>query len=244
MSSIATATETAQAPPAAGRHGFRKVSQHSRKTARRRRGANSTTPCLAHAAAVGPATATSRGAGGGRNEASSSASCGGVNQLGGSFANGKPLPFHVRLRILELALFGYRPCDISRQLLVSHGCVSKILARFTETGSILPGAIGGSKPRVSTPLVIRKIREYKQENGALFAWEIRERLLFDGVCPRDSLPSISSINRILRRTLGRSKPQRLMAPNHMDIEQRPPASMGLDTQKRTFFIKDILGRHM
>lgn len=66
----------------------------------------------------------------------------GVNQLGGNFANGKPLPFHVRLRILELALCGYRPCDISRQLLVSHGCVSKILARFAETGSILPGAIG------------------------------------------------------------------------------------------------------
>jgi len=67
---------------------------------------------------------------------------GGVNQLGGIFSNGKPLPFHVRLRILEMALCGYRPCDISRQLLVSHGCVSKILARFTETGSILPGAIG------------------------------------------------------------------------------------------------------
>jgi hypothetical protein len=67
---------------------------------------------------------------------------GGVNQLGGIFSNGKPLPFHIRLRILELALCGYRPCDISRHLLVSHGCVSKILARFTETGSILPGAIG------------------------------------------------------------------------------------------------------
>lgn len=66
----------------------------------------------------------------------------GVNQLGGSFSNGKPLPFHVRLKILELALCGYRPCDISRQLLVSHGCVSKILARFAETGSIMPGAIG------------------------------------------------------------------------------------------------------
>lgn len=66
----------------------------------------------------------------------------GVNQLGGVFSNGKPLPFHIRLKILELALCGYRPCDISRQLLVSHGCVSKILARFTETGSILPGAIG------------------------------------------------------------------------------------------------------
>ncbi|KAI1297214.1 Paired box protein Pax-9 [Halotydeus destructor] len=124
----------------------------------------------------------------------------GVNQLGGSFSNGKPLPFHVRLRILELALCGYRPCDISRQLLVSHGCVSKILARFAETGSILPGAIGGSKPRVSTPLVITKIRQYKQQNSALFAWEIREKLLFDGICPRDSLPSVSSINRILRKS--------------------------------------------
>lgn len=68
----------------------------------------------------------------------------GVNQLGGCFSNGKPLPFNIRIRILELALCGFRPCDISRQLLVSHGCVSKILARFAETGSILPGAIGES----------------------------------------------------------------------------------------------------
>ena len=75
----------------------------------------------------------------------------GVNQLGGCFSNGKPLPFNIRLRILELALCGYRPCDISRQLLVSHGCVSKILARFAETGSILPGAIGESSITLHSP---------------------------------------------------------------------------------------------
>ena len=72
----------------------------------------------------------------------------GVNQLGGVFVNGRPLPDCVRRRIVELALMGVRPCDISRQLLVSHGCVSKILTRFYETGSIKPGSIGGNKNKV------------------------------------------------------------------------------------------------
>lgn len=72
----------------------------------------------------------------------------GVNQLGGVFVNGRPLPDYIRRRIVELAMMGVRPCDISRQLLVSHGCVSKILTRFYETGSVKPGSIGGTKPKV------------------------------------------------------------------------------------------------
>ena len=66
-----------------------------------------------------------------------------------------------------------RPCDISRQLRVSHGCVSKILARYNETGSILPGAIGGSKPRVTTPKVVNFIKDLKIKDPGVFAWEIR-----------------------------------------------------------------------
>lgn len=125
-----------------------------------------------------------------------------VNQLGGVFVNGRPLPNQTRLRIVELARLGIRPCDISRQLRVSHGCVSKILARYHETGSILPGAIGGSKPRVTTPKVVSYIRELKQKDPGIFAWEIRDRLLTEGVCDKNNVPSVSSISRILRNKLG------------------------------------------
>lgn len=116
--------------------------------------------------------------------------------------NGRPLPNAIRLRIVELAQLGIRPCDISRQLRVSHGCVSKILARYNETGSILPGAIGGSKPRVTTPTVVKHIRTYKQRDPGIFAWEIRDRLLADGVCDKYNVPSVSSISRILRNKIG------------------------------------------
>ncbi|MGH0172716.1 UNVERIFIED_CONTAM: hypothetical protein FKN15_063867 [Acipenser sinensis] len=141
-----------------------------------------------------------------------------VNQLGGVFVNGRPLPNAIRLRIVELAQLGIRPCDISRQLRVSHGCVSKILARYNETGSILPGAIGGSKPRVTTPNVVKNIRDYKQGDPGIFAWEIRDRLLADAVCDKYNVPSVSSISRILRNKIGN-----LSQPNQYEsLKQQPP----------------------
>ena len=112
--------------------------------------------------------------------------------------NGRPLPDVVRQRIVELAHQGVRPCDISRQLRVSHGCVSKILSRYYETGNFKAGVIGGSKPKVATPHVVDAISKYKKENPTMFAWEIRDRLLAEGVCNQDSVPSVSSINRIVR----------------------------------------------
>ncbi|GCB64884.1 hypothetical protein scyTo_0000340 [Scyliorhinus torazame] len=121
-----------------------------------------------------------------------------VNQLGGVFVNGRPLPTCKRKRIIEMATGGIRACDISRILQVSNGCVSKILGRFYQTGSVGPKAIGGSKPRLSTPEVVAKITQFKWNNPSMFAWEIRGKLLSEGVCTRDKIPSVSSINRVLR----------------------------------------------
>uniref|UniRef100_A0A8C9PZX5 Paired box protein Pax-8 n=1 Tax=Spermophilus dauricus TaxID=99837 RepID=A0A8C9PZX5_SPEDA len=170
----------------------------------------------------------------------------------GAFVNGRPLPEVVRQRIVDLAHQGVRPCDISRQLRVSHGCVSKILGRYYETGSIRPGVIGGSKPKVATPKVVEKIGDYKRQNPTMFAWEIRDRLLAEGVCDNDTVPSVSSINRIIRTKV--QQPFNLpmdscvatksLSPGHTLIPSSavtPPESPQSDSLGSTYSINGLLG---
>ena len=45
---------------------------------------------------------------------------------------------------------------------------------------------------------MRRILELKEQSPSIFAWEIREQLLTQGVCDSYSIPSVSSINRIIR----------------------------------------------
>ncbi|XP_076868123.1 paired box protein Pax-8 isoform X4 [Brachyhypopomus gauderio] len=173
---------------------------------------------------------------------------GGLNQLGGMFVNGRPLPEVIRQRIVDMAHQGVRPCDISRQLRVSHGCVSKILGRYYETGSIKPGVIGGSKPKVATPKVVEKIAEYKRQNPTMFAWEIRDRLLAEGVCDSDTVPSVSSINRIIRTKVQQPfnvpLENKSLSPGQTLIPSSavtPPESPQSDSLGSTYSISGLLG---
>ena len=119
-----------------------------------------------------------------------------VNQLGGVFVNGRALPTHVRQQIVEMAAIGIKSCVISRQLQVSHGCVSKILTRYQKTGSIKPGSVGGSKKTINwTPELIATVVDYRKSGNA--AWEIRELLIKHKLVEENNTPTVDELNRVL-----------------------------------------------
>lgn len=126
-------------------------------------------------------------------------SLGKLNQLGGVFVNGKPLPNSVRQRIIEMAELGIRPCDISRQLKVSHGCISKLLSKYNDTGSFEPGRAKRKTSRDVSSEVKNKIEEYSHTTPDIFSWEVKEKLVADGYCTKESLPPLTVISRLLRR---------------------------------------------
>uniref|UniRef100_A0A8C3KK56 Paired box 2 n=1 Tax=Calidris pygmaea TaxID=425635 RepID=A0A8C3KK56_9CHAR len=122
--------------------------------------------------------------------------------------------------------------------------------RYYETGSIKPGVIGGSKPKVATPKVVDKIAEYKRQNPTMFAWEIRDRLLAEGICDNDTVPSVSSINRIIRTKVQQpfhptpdGSGTGVTAPGHTIVPSTasPPVSSASNDPVGSYSINGILG---
>lgn len=116
---------------------------------------------------------------------------------------------------------------------MSNGCVSKILGRYYETGSIRPRAIGGSKPRVATPEVVAKIAQYKRECPSIFAWEIRDRLLSEEVCTNDNIPSVRCF----------SSPRSQSRAAKRGLSQIMSMSRGLDNSECSKCCASIKGHH-
>uniref|UniRef100_A0A8C9FGW0 Paired box 2 n=1 Tax=Pavo cristatus TaxID=9049 RepID=A0A8C9FGW0_PAVCR len=123
-------------------------------------------------------------------------------------------------------------------------------APYYETGSIKPGVIGGSKPKVATPKVVDKIAEYKRQNPTMFAWEIRDRLLAEGICDNDTVPSVSSINRIIRTKVQQpfhptpdGSGTGVAAPGHTIVPSTasPPVSSASNDPVGSYSINGILG---
>ena len=55
----------------------------------------------------------------------------------------------------------------------------------------------------------------------MFAWEIRDRLIEDNVCDKQTAPSVSSISRILRNKIGN-----IFYSSHKDDEENETTKSG------------------
>ncbi|KAM3719361.1 Paired box protein [Dirofilaria immitis] len=69
------------------------------------------------------------------------------NKLGRLYNPGRPLAMEERQKILHLHKKGYKISYITRIIGLTHSCVSKIMARYQQTGSMQPHTISSSKRR-------------------------------------------------------------------------------------------------
>lgn len=89
--------------------------------------------------------------------------------------------------------------------------------------------------QVTTPDVEKKIEEYKRENPGMFSWEIRDKLLKDAVCDRNTVPSgTGSFNFSRRRD-----PQSLPSMGHTSHKISPVIHRGYWEAA----LKHLQGRH-
>ncbi|KAE9419114.1 hypothetical protein Angca_002273, partial [Angiostrongylus cantonensis] len=64
----------------------------------------------------------------------------GTNLYGRPYCPGRPLSMVERRRIIDLHMSGMKVNAISKALCISHGCVSKIISRYRQTGILSPAS--------------------------------------------------------------------------------------------------------
>uniref|UniRef100_A0A915DXG4 Uncharacterized protein n=1 Tax=Ditylenchus dipsaci TaxID=166011 RepID=A0A915DXG4_9BILA len=86
----------------------------------------------------------------------------GTNLYGRQYCPGRPLSLEERSKIINLFHAGMKVNAIAKQLCISHGCVSKIITRFRETGLLMPSShsvvIAEMKPQ-------KKVKNFKKSES-------------------------------------------------------------------------------
>ena len=72
--------------------------------------------------------------------------------------------------------------------------VNKIVDHFQCYGSVLPFTQGSSNPHIMANNLLQCIEVWKLEEPSVYAKEIQQKLLLEGLGDRDKLPSIRIIN--------------------------------------------------
>ena len=134
------------------------------------------------------------------------------NRLGRVYEPGKALSEPLREEIIEMYNEGFSVTDISNDVKVTVRGVNKIINHYAHHGTLIPFCHGGSEADVVTDDVLHCIEIWKLQRPSIYAREIQNRLLLEGICDRDKLPSISAINRSLSGKLGMTRKKLTSVP--------------------------------
>ena len=142
------------------------------------------------------------------------------NFLGGFYQPSKLLPVFVWEEIVDLYNNGVGVSEISRNTKVTKGAVHKVVQHFALHATTQPFSCGGSEPILITD-ILEVIEIWKLRKPSLYASEIRERLLCEGICTSANVPSIRQIQTVTYKKLGMtykkltSIPSEYMTPENL-----------------------------
>ena len=124
-----------------------------------------------------------------------------LNRYGGCFDNGRPLPEMQRERVLDLYHDGFGHRQIAREVRSSPGFVQKVIDRYNEQNTSLRAArVDYPRPKIDEA-ALEYIEVQKVRKPSIYSSEIQQRLLLDGVVHPANLPSVSQINKVIRKDL-------------------------------------------
>ncbi|CAB4013405.1 paired box Pax-7-like, partial [Paramuricea clavata] len=161
------------------------------------------------------------------------------NNLGGTYVRGKSTPSIIRSRIVLLFYDGKSMKDISDDVKLSVEGVRKILNSYFETHSISAKLPPGKDHSVITDNVLEHIEWYKTQKPSIYAREIRDRLIRQGVSDENHAPSNSAIAYSIRWELNLTRKRLEVIP----VESLTPAA--IEKQNRYFEeISEFPARHI
>ena len=141
-----------------------------------------------------------------------------VNRAGGLFDNGRNLPHFIRERVLDLHHNGASQRQIAQEPGTSRHFVQNVLRDYDLTNSCFQAPKGHRGRTVLTPNAVECIEIEKLSKPSIYAAEIANRLVTDGVLYPADLPHRSTITKFVRKELTMSKKKIHAVPSESKTE--------------------------
>ena len=152
-----------------------------------------------------------------------------ISQAGGLFDNNRRLPNFVREMVLDLHYDGVSQRTIAQQLCTSRHFVPNVLGDYDLTNSFFQPPKRHKGHTFLTPDAAEYIKIEKLCKPSIYASELQNRLVLDGVLHPTDLPHPSTITKFVRNQLLMTKKKIHAVPSESrTAEIKAPANFFLD----------------